>query len=488
MERESPTWQQRLRDLAFRAGLPRFWRWWTTELAHLLPAAPRGAIQRRRMRPVLEFGEKEVVVWRPELADGTVKLAMAETIPLIGDAQNVAAAGAAAISRLPNGGGVLSFPKVVIALAPNKILRRRLTLPAAVEENVQQALAYDLDRLTPFRPEQIYFDAAIVGRDAAKKTLSVDWVAALKTVVDGIRRQVEDWGALAVSVIPGPVVANAPRLNLIPADERPTYASWQRWQVWAPTAIVAVLALGVTVVPLVQKRQYSIELMREADKARENAMVSDGLREQLTRLQDEYNFVLARKYAYPSAVQVLDDVTRMLPDDTWITQFDIKTTAKGKDSLRDLLLRGESANAGKLVSMLEESKLVEQAAPRSPTTKIQPGTGEVFDIGARLLRLPAPAAGPAVASAAPARPGNRDRSRSAPPAPAAPAPAGGRRRAAGLGRCGSGSRRGSPAAGGARYASSGLCAARRKDPRAGSGASGRAPGRRRAARSDAGWR
>jgi hypothetical protein len=58
---------------------------------------------------------------------------------------------------------------------------------------------------------------------------------------------------------------------------------------------------------------------------------------------------------------------------------------------RELLFRGESANAGRLVTLLEDSRLFTQAAPRSPTTKIQPGPGEIFDLGAQMKPLPSPA-------------------------------------------------------------------------------------------------
>src|SRR4029077_9208491 len=88
--------------------------------------------------------------------------------------------------------------------------------------------------------------------------------------------------------------------------------------------------------------------------------------------------------------RVLEDVTHLLPDDTWLTQLELKSVSRGKDAQRELSLRGESANAGRLVSLLEDSKVFEQAAPRSPTTKIQPGPGEIFDVGAQLKTLPMP--------------------------------------------------------------------------------------------------
>ena len=114
------------------------------------------------------------------------------------------------------------------------------------------------------------------------------------------------------------------------------------------------------------------------------------LREELERLTGDYNFALQKKYAFPTALQSIEDVTKLLPDDTWLTQFEMKSTAKGKEPHREILVRGESANAGRLISLLEESKLFEQAAPRSPTTKIQPGPGEIFDLGAQLKPLPPP--------------------------------------------------------------------------------------------------
>ena len=421
------TWRQRLRDAANRVGLPRFWRWWIGELTPLLPSASRIAFQRRFVRPVIEFADGEVVFWRPEFGVGPTRLAIAEKVSLTGDAAAVLAAGRAAVARLAaDASGGLAAPKVVIALSSRQVLRKELTLPAAVEENLAQTLAYDLDRHTPFRPEQLYFDAVVVSRDAAKKTLRVDWAAALRSIVDDACKQVEAWGAVPRAVVPGPP-ATAAKLNLIPDVARPRPLEWRRWQVWAPAAIVATIALAAVIVPLAQKRQYAIALSALSAEAGQQAQAADGVRQQLEVLQNDYNYVLAKKYAYPSLVHVLDEVTRTLPDDTWLTQFELKTGGRGKELQRDLYLRGESGNAGKLIALLEDTKLVEQAAPRSPTTKIQGASGEIFDVGARLrtLALPAPetltlgavpvASAPVLAAPSAAAPAPA-------PAPAAPAP------------------------------------------------------------------
>jgi general secretion pathway protein L len=392
MTTATTNWRQRVRESANRAGLPRFWRWWTGELAPLLPGVSRTALQRRFTRPVIELANGEAVFWRPEIANGAARLAVAETVTLTGDPAAVLGAGRAAVGRLASYASAgIAAPKVIVALNAQQILRKELSLPAAVEENLAQALAYDLDRHTPFRPEQLYFDATVVGRDAAKKMLRVDWVAALKTVVDGATKQVEEWGAVPVAVVPGPPAATPTRLNLLPHAARPRPLQWRRWQVWVPLAVIATFASAAVLVPLVQKRQFAIALAALNADAEQQAQAADKLRAQLEGMQNEYNYILAKKYAYPSAVHVLDEVTRVLPDDTWITQLELKTSGRAKEMQHDVYLRGESGNAGRLIALLEDSKLVEQVAPRSPTTKIQGSSGEIFDLGARLRKVPPPA-------------------------------------------------------------------------------------------------
>jgi general secretion pathway protein L len=382
---------------AQRLGLSGFWAWWSAQLAPLVPARPRAVMQRRRMRPVVAFGEDAAAVWVPRIANGTLQFAEVARIALGGDPMAVAQAGRAAIDALPRMayGGALASAKVGIVLPPGQVLRKTITLPLVVADSLQQTLAYDIDRHTPFKADEVYFDAAIVARDAARKEIRVDLAAALRSVVDPARRRVEAWGATVAGVwpeMPGAATQfRSSRLNLLPSGERADVAAWRRWQLWLPLLAALALALVATALPIWQKRSQVLVLNQLVEQAHQRARASDALRAQLEQESGDYNFALQRKYAFASAMQVLDDVTRLLPDDTWLTQLEVKSPPRAKEPQRDLLLRGESANAGRLVSLLEESTLFEQAAPRSPTTKIQPGPGEIFDLGARLKPLAAPA-------------------------------------------------------------------------------------------------
>ena len=415
-------------DLARRLGLTGFRHWWLHELGSLVPARMRAVFERRRARPVLAFAGSRATLWAPVQAGGRVRMSEVAEIPLYAGEDIVAAGGRAAlapIARAADG----ARPEVIIALPPRAVLRKTLVLPAAIEDNLHQALAYDLDRHTPFRADELYFDAAIVDRDPMRNTLQVELAAARRAVVDPLLRLAENFGARVVAVtVDPPEAAQASRLDLLPQERRYGNSAFARWYVAIPALLLVAAIAAALVLPLWQKRSEAIALNQQSDEARARATVSDGLRTQLERRLGDYNFALERKYAFPATVQVLDDVTRILPDDTWLTQLELRSV-RGKDGQRELTLRGESANAGSLVSLLEDSKLFTQTAPRSPTTKIQPGPGEIFDVGAQLKPLPPPEKAPLDLSAGPAAPPPAQRPAVTPPqaavpaAPAAEAPA-----------------------------------------------------------------
>jgi general secretion pathway protein L len=413
-----PSYGARFRGMARRSGLADFWQWWRGEIVALVPAAPRTAIARRRMRPVLVFAGDHAMLWRPEVEESRPVMRQVREVSLADDSDGRAAIASLDASR--------RAARVVVSLNPQDCLRKRLTLPAALEENLLQALAYDLDRHTPFKPEELYFDAVVIDRNPSRGTIAVDLAAARRTVVDPALRHVAAWGGDVVAVVPEPPAsASQSRLNLLPQEMRRSRPLLRRFDLWIPALLLVVLALAAAAIPIWQKRHYAQQLSTEANDARARAAISENLRTLLNARVADYNFALERKYAFPGALAVVDTVSRILPDDTWLTQFEIKTMAKGKDTQRDVMLRGETSNAGRLVQLFEESQMFAQAAQRGPTTKIQPGPGEIFDLGAQLKQQPSP---PSVttsvtvpATAAPAATPPAPAASAAPPASGTPA-------------------------------------------------------------------
>ena len=230
----------------------------------------------------------------------------------------------------------------------------------------RQALAYDLDRHTPFKPEELYFDAAVVDRNPARNTVTVD-LAAVAPHGDRSGAQARRrLGRRGLRDRAGPA-ADAPisrGSTLLPPELRTSRPLVLRWQFWVPVVLLAAMTVAAIAIPLWQKREYVLQLATQADQARSRAAVSETLRAELNARVADYNFALERKYAFPGSLQVVDTVSKLLPDDTWLTQFELKSMAKGKEVQRELLLRGETSNAGRLVQLFEESQMFAQAAQR----------------------------------------------------------------------------------------------------------------------------
>ena len=124
------------------------------------PVAQRGRADAHAARAGVRGGRRRAVgAARSRTAVSRTR--KSARIPLSADADATQRRDAPRSKRFAAGaeGGRIP-PRVVVALPPEQVLRKTITLPAAVEENLRQVLAYDLDRHTPFKPEEVYFDAS----------------------------------------------------------------------------------------------------------------------------------------------------------------------------------------------------------------------------------------------------------------------------------------------------------------------------------------
>jgi hypothetical protein len=54
----------------------------------------------------------------------------------------------------------------------------------------------------------------------------------------------------------------------------------------------------------------------------------------------DYNFLVAKKHASAPVLAYVEEVARLLPDNTWLQQLDVKTTGKA----REILVSGETVS------------------------------------------------------------------------------------------------------------------------------------------------
>ena len=393
------------REPAWRQKTNAFWRWWTGELVQLVPE--RFAMHDADRAPLVtvDAAAATLVDPRPGMAEQRVDLA-----GLDNDRRKAAVRG-----LLERAGETKMRARAV--LGPQEALVRRVTMPAATEENLRQVLSFEMDRLTPFRADEVYFDYRVLSRDAAAGQLVLQLAVARRELVDARVEALRAAGVSVQGVALREPAAGGPPMDLLPSEQRGERGSPRERMVRRGLAIaVAVLFAAALILPLLQKRAAWLALNPQVEVARTKAETASALSNELDKQVADYNFLLGKKLGTYSALAVMEDVTRLLPDNTWVQQMDVRTVGK----TREVQIVGETASASKLIEILEGSTLLQNAAFRGTVTRgSQPNT-ERFMIAAEIRPRPLPEAKPVleVANALPSPPPP------APPAPAAPPPQG----------------------------------------------------------------
>ena len=416
-----------IRDAASRIGAGEFIRWWWDELVAMTPARWRERFSTRGIAYVLADGEQ----WRLFGAgeDGMVEVGQAESATLGGGE------GRAAFDRLL-AAAVGGASNVWLVLPRESALLRTATLPLAAEEAVRDAVGFELDRLTPLSHEQACFDCRVIGRDTSAQALELELAASARAPIENRVAKLRELGASVLGVgVEGDVgVARVP-FNLLAAEARDIPAASRAVFAARLLAVaVAALASAALIFPLWQKREAFIELQPRLDRAKASADVAERLAKEIERLADEHNFLVTRKQGNYPAVVLLEDLSRMLPDTTWVQQLDIKAGPK----IRELQVAGETGSSSQLVEILEKSVSLANVSFKSPLTKgVTPGT-ERFLLAAEIKARPLPEPMPddaltkdagegeqpvAPAEAVPARAPSTERPAVAPKVPGGPSPA-----------------------------------------------------------------
>jgi general secretion pathway protein L len=341
--------------------------WWGLALAAWLPLRVRRALGVDRGRLLLM-----------PFADGEVRLSLQRDgalhelgqLPLLtdmpGDDPLAPALSPAAVD----------LPRWLVLPAAS-VLVRRLALPGAAADRLRDVVRFEIDRQTPFAAEDVLFDARLLGRRADGQ-LDVELVA---TPRDRTAPLLAALGPLAGRLAGIDVLdaAGLPRgANLLdPAARRQQRDPWRTWnRVLAGVGVVALAAALVSV--LDNRRQAADALSAAVDARARPARMAAQQRQALVDLVEGQAFLDRRRADAPTATEVMDEVSRRLPDGTYLEKFAMEGD--------QLTLLGLSNQASALVGRMEGSPLWRSPA-LSGAVQPDPATGrDRFTLTAQLGR------------------------------------------------------------------------------------------------------
>jgi general secretion pathway protein L len=254
---------------------------------------------------------------------------------------------------------------VALRLPPGTVLQRDVVLPLAAAQELQTVLGFEMDRLTPFAAEEVYWGVAGLHRDHAREKLNLRLLLVLRAQVDGFVQ------ALArLKLTPAFIEVQGGRIEL--AKARPGTKQYMQWGLYALCGALACACLSVPFM----RQQAALDAAASMISANAPAAhTAQALRQQLaTAAQGRAAIAQARRAG--DALQVLAALTDALPDGTWLSDLTLKSG--------DLTFDGQSSNAAQLIGLLSAVPGLRNPNFTAPVTRTTDGKADQFSLHAEV--------------------------------------------------------------------------------------------------------
>jgi general secretion pathway protein L len=259
---------------------------------------------------------------------------------------------------------------VILRPDPAAVLERKVVLPLATEHDVPRVVRYEMDRLTPFTAEQVFWSASVERRDRSAGRLELCLSLLPKTLVQPVFTAMEAIGH-RISAIETAGHDGVPRtIDLVPPSPRRQRALAIAYGAIAVLALIALAAPFVT-----QSLARGAVEGRIADLKPQIAQV-EALRHRIAAGSAGNDAIATEHAGIGDALQVLATVTELLPDDTVLADLSLR---QGK-----LSISGRSRAAPQLIPAMAADPTLHNPSFAAPVTRTPDGKADTFVIRAEL--------------------------------------------------------------------------------------------------------
>jgi general secretion pathway protein L len=337
-----PTLRESWSSPGVKRMLAEFLAWWTARIAELLPAslvnaaaAPDGIV---------------IDVDRTEAVTAWLRRKGREEPIGLGLAARLAAR-----------------KTVVLRPAAAMVLEKRYAVPTAPRNDLDRMLRHDLGRVTPFPARALFWRWD--GRPKPGDRTRTDVVL---TMVPKTTLAAALEGLAAAGIEPRFLeIDSGGQRKLLPLSE---HAATQSRLLPALSWLCCGLAVTALVLPFLLQALTLHATNAEIAALQPSVTQVEALRRSLTA-GGAGREVLAREQERTADVlQVLATLTRILPDDSFLTDFALRD--------RHFTISGRSASAPGLITGLSAEPTIRDASFTAPVTRIEGATADIFSIGA----------------------------------------------------------------------------------------------------------
>jgi general secretion pathway protein L len=349
--------------------LGKFFQWWFEELKQAMPASWQEKLQHALRRVTITIDGNSLKLG---LDEGR-RLTELDVLSL----SQAASLQRQQINDLLEENELQESPRYLL-LDIDSVLHKELTLPQAAEANLAQVLAFEMDRQTPFKAADVCYDWKVIDRGGPSGQIRLKLFVVPRAEVDKIIKVLESSGLTLMGVDVREADSTL-GLNLLPPDRRVKTVNRKARLNYALAAAAVVLLALVMAQSLYLRAHQIAELEEAIAEVQGEARKVMNIKKQIDETSEAAGFLATRRAESPLAIELLADITRLLPDDTYLDRLVI-----GKTSVQ---LQGKSQNAQQLIELVNESELLNEAAFRG-STRLDARSGlEIFEVNAEVAQV-----------------------------------------------------------------------------------------------------
>ncbi|HEY1413363.1 MAG TPA: PilN domain-containing protein [Rhodopila sp.] len=260
---------------------------------------------------------------------------------------------------------------VLLRPLPETVLEKHHVVPAAPRREIDQMLRYELGRITPFTSENVFWRWDGRPKTGDRSRMDVTLTLIPKVAVNAALDALAEAGIQPRYIEAGPT--ERPRLVAIQDEAgRSSGPVLVRGLTWA-CAGLAVIALFL---PVVTQEIALYRTNNAIDELQPAIKQVEALRQGITANGAGQEIVAKELARTGDILQVLATVTRILPDDTYLTDFSLRD--------RQMVIGGRSAAAARLITGLSAEPTIHDAAFAAPVTRTEGATTDTFSIRAEI--------------------------------------------------------------------------------------------------------
>lgn len=347
-------------------GISELWRAWLWTLAGMAGAG-RSALKARHVR--LWISDDGITAWAANRnRSKALKVDIASTARKTDWVEIRKAVRKRRAGRRP----------VVVRLAADQILVKTLRLPAAVGDVIEPVLRNQMQRLAPWPEDEVVFGYHILPTESGSSHIDVEIVAAHRPIIDNLMTSAAEAG-LVISRIDH---ASSPEardgIALYDVGRRNQLQTAHRFgRLFTLVTAIGLCIATIGLVELARTYQSSADLEEQIGMAQTRIADHTRKRNQRHAVSGAYQALLARKTDQAPAIWVVNEVTKAVPDHSWLTEF---TLSEGR-----ILITGSSTNAAELITALEQTAAFNNVRFTAATTRDRNSGRERFAIGAEVV-------------------------------------------------------------------------------------------------------